>query len=231
MSRRWGIGLGLLFGVALLSKFNLAALALLIETAVTWVAWRKKQWRLWWEANFLIAGFTLLLVGWWFVRNQLLYGEPTGFQRLTELWGVRNPADSWGVAIFELPYTWTSLWGRFGYGQIPLPEGIYSGLRWLVGLGLLGLPLRFWRKTAVQEPVPTIPLMLLGLNVLLFFVVVFNYLLVSPAGAMGRFFFPALPALALLTFYGLSAWLDLIWTPKPATNRQSLISNPQSPII
>ena len=230
LSRRWGIGLGLLFGVALLSKFNLAALALLIETAVTWVAWRKKQWRLWWEANFLIAGFTLLLVGWWFVRNQLLYGEPTGFQRLTELWGVRNPADSWGVAIFELPYTWTSLWGRFGYGQIPLPEGIYSGLRWLVGLGLLGLPLRFWRKTAVQEPVPTIPLMLLGLNVLLFFVVVFNYLLVSPAGAMGRFFFPALPALALLTFYGLSAWLDLIWTPKPATNRQSLIANFQSPV-
>ena len=224
LSRRWGIGLGLLFGVALLSKFNLAALALLIETVVTWVAWRKKQWRLWWEANLLIAAFTLLLVGWWFVRNQLLYGEPTGFQRLTELWGVRNPADSFGVAIFELPYTWTSLWGRFGYGQVPLPDGIYLGLRWLVGIGLLGLPLRFWYKTAVGQTVPVVPLALLVLNALLFFGVVFNYLLVSPAGAMGRFFFPALPALALLTFDGLAAWLDLLWRFRSISNLQSPVS-------
>lgn len=224
LSRRWGIGLGLLFGVALLSKFNLAALALLIETTVTWVAWRKKQWRLWLEANLLIVAFTLLLAGWWFGRNQILYGEPTGFQRLTELWGVRNPADSFGVAIFELPYTWTSLWGRFGYGQVPLPDPIYLGLRWLVGLGLLGLPLRLWRRTAVEQAVPLMALAVLTLNAILFFGVVFNYLLVSPAGAMGRFFFPALPALALLTFYGLAVWLDLLWPPKRIANLESPVS-------
>lgn len=243
LSRRWGVGLGILFGLALLSKFNLAAVALLIETAVTWTAWRKKQWRLWWEANLLIATFTLLLAGWWFVRNQILYGEPTGFQRLTELWGVRNPAESWGVAIFELPYTWTSLWGRFGYGQVPLPDGIYLGLRWLVGIGLLGLVLRILPMTWLKQRAspsprtsptrdrdqPSLPqagggpgrgassfaLLLLVLDVALFFAVVFNYLLVSPAGAMGRFFFPALPALALLTFYGLAAWVDLFGGTKP----------------
>ncbi|WP_420641747.1 ArnT family glycosyltransferase [Candidatus Leptofilum sp.] len=231
LSRCWGIWLGILFGVALLSKFNLAAVALLIETAVTWTAWRKKQWRLWWEVNLLIAGFTLLLAGWWFVRNQLLYGEPTGFQRLTELWGVRNPTESWGVAIFELPYTWTSLWGRFGYGQVPLPDSIYIGLRWLVGIGLLGLGLRFlpaaWlrgRLSPLSESGLGFSLLLLALNVALFFAVVFNYLLVSPAGAMGRFFFPALPALALLTFYGLAAWVDLIWPPEPISNLQSPVS-------
>ncbi|MBK8905108.1 MAG: phospholipid carrier-dependent glycosyltransferase [Anaerolineaceae bacterium] len=239
LSRRWGIWLGVLFGVALLSKFNLAAVALLIETAVTWTAWRKKQWRLWWEANLLIAVFTLLLAGWWFGRNQILYGEPTGFERLTELWGVRNPAESWGVAIFELPYTWTSLWGRFGYGQVPLPDGIYLGLRWLVGIGLLGLVLRirsFLPSPQPPSPQPNslplsgggpgkgFPLLLLALDVILFFAVVFNYLLVSPAGAMGRFFFPALPALALLTFYGLAAWVDLIWQPNPTFNRQSPVS-------
>jgi hypothetical protein len=65
---------------------------------------------------------------------------------------------------------------------------------------------------------------LLALDVVLFFAVVFNYLLVSPAGAMGRFFFPALPALALLTFYGLSAWLDLISPPKPISSLQSPVS-------
>ena len=243
LTRRWGIWLGVLFGVALMSKFNLAAVAVLLETAVTWVAWRKKQWRLWWEANLLIAAFTLLIAGWWFVRNQILYGEPTGFERLTELWGVRNPADSWGVAIFELPYTWTSLWGRFGYGQVPLPDGIYRWLGWLVGVGLLGLVMRFlpiawFQQRLSPSPLPAplgewgqrslplsgggpgwgsiFPLLLLALDVALLFAVVFNYLLVSPAGAMGRFFFPALPALALLTFYGLAAWVDWLGSSKPA---------------
>jgi len=49
-------------------------------------------------------------------------------------------------------------------------------------------------------------LALLALTVAVFFAVLFNYLLVSPAGPMGRFFFPALPALAILMFYGLTLW-------------------------
>ncbi len=131
LSWRWGVGLGLLYGLALMSKFNLAAIIIVIEAAVTWVAWRKRQWREWLVANALIVGLSLLVAGWWFARNQLLYGEPTGFERLTELWGVRDPRDSFGLAIRELPYVWTSLWGRFGYGQIPLPNGTYLGLRLL----------------------------------------------------------------------------------------------------
>ena len=223
LSRRWAITFGVLFSLALLSKFNLAAIAALIGLSVTWVAWRKKQWRLWVESVIIIGLVTALLAGWWFVRNQLLYGEPTGVERLTELWGVRNPADSFGTALFELPYTWTSLWGRFGFGQIPLDEAIYIGLRWVVGFGLLGLLIPLIRRDKVELQTVGIPVLILILNVMLFFAVVFNYLLISPAGAMGRFFFPALPALALLAFYGLSLWLDLLLRllkKEPASNRQ-----------
>jgi len=49
-------------------------------------------------------------------------------------------------------------------------------------------------------------LALLALTIAVFFAVLFNYLLVSPAGPMGRFFFPALPALGILMFYGLTLW-------------------------
>lgn len=210
LSRRWGMILGLLFGLALMSKFNLAAIAALIEAVVIYVAWRKKQWRLWVEANLLIAGWTLLIAGWWFLRNQMLYGEPTGVQRLTELWGVRNPADSWGVAIFELPYAWTSLWGRFGYGQVPLPQGIYTGLWWTAVAAFTGLLLPLIRRQKDELQESGMPLLFLLLTVGLFFTVLFSYLLISPAGPMGRFFFPALPALSILMFYGLSRWLALI---------------------
>ena len=213
---RWGVILGLLYGLALMSKFNLAAIVVTIELAVTWIAWRKKQWQRWLQVNLLIVLFTLLVAGWWFVRNQMLYGEPTGFQRLTELWGARDPAQSLGVAFFELSYLWTSLWGRFGYGQIPLPQVIYSSLWWLSLFAMSGLlvPVLLRQKKEIYEY--GIYLALLLVNVVLFFAVVFNYLLVSPAGPMGRFFFPALPSLTLLLIYGLSRWTWLL--PKSAKN-------------
>ncbi len=220
LSWRWGLTLGALLGLALLSKFNLAAMALTIETAVTWTAWRKKQWRQWWQTNIAIAAATLAVAGWWFVRNQLLYGEPTGVERLTELWGVRNPAESWGVAIFELPYVWTSLWGRFGYGQIPLPQAMYDGLWWLTLFASAGLALPLLRRRPDLRQAG-FPLLLLALNVALFFGVIFNYLLISPAGPMGRFFFPAQPSLAILLFFGLSQWWELV------VNRQWSTANGQ----
>lgn len=201
LHRRWGLILGALFGMALMSKFNMAASALLIAVAATYVAWQRKQWRAWLEVGLLTVAGAVLISGWWFVRNQRLYGEPTGFRAVTELWGVRDPLESIPLAIFELPAAWSSLWGRFGFGQIPLPEFIYDLLAWLVLLGLLGVILAAWRRF---PGVLAILLLLLALNVALAFAVLFNYMLVSPAGAMGRFFFPGLPALGLLTFYGLA---------------------------
>lgn len=209
LSRRWGVVLGGLFGLALLSKFNLLAVGGVIATAVTWTAWRRKQWRLWLEVVAISGGVTLLLSGWWFWRNLMLYGEPTGVQRLTELWGVRDPSESWGIAIYELKPTWTSLWGRFGYGQIPLPPSIYTFLRWLVGVGFAGLIIPLIRRNETDRRLE-VPLLLLALNMVLFFVVVFNYLLISPAGAMGRFYFPALSSLSVLSFYGLWCWGNLL---------------------
>ncbi len=209
LSLRWGIILGAAYGVALMSKFNLAAVGLTIGLTVTWVAWRKRQWRQWLLVALVSLGVAAVLSGWWFVRNQILYGEPTGFERLTELWGVRNPSESLGVAIYELPYVWTSLWGRFGYGQIPLPQIIYDLLWWIALFGLAGILIPFLRRDRQEMQQFTVYLAVLALNVLLFAAVVFNYLLVSPAGPMGRFFFPALPSLALLIFYGFSRWPTL----------------------
>ena len=225
---RWGIILGILYGIALMSKFNLAAIIVLIEATVTWAAWKKPydpgsstidsqemrtfarreeqktRIKLWLVVNGALFLAASLLAGWWFVRNQILFGEPTGFQQVTELWGVRNPLESIGLAISELPYAWTTLWGRFGFGQIPLPEAIYTGLKILTTIGLIGMVIGFIRRATHRERVI---LLLLTANVGLFFLVLFNYMLVSPAGPNGRFFFPALSALAVLIVYGFSQFL------------------------
>lgn len=200
LSLRWGAIMGALYALALLSKFNMAVVGALIALAMTVAAWRRKQWRVWWQAALVAAVMTVLVAGWWFVRNQFLYGEPTGFRTVTELWGARDPRQSLPLALLELPLAWSTLWGRFGFGQIPLPDIVYDGLAWLIGLGLLGAAAGSLRR---KRDTPRLFLGLLALNVLLAFAVLFNYMLVSPAGAMGRFFFPGLPALALLVFYGL----------------------------
>lgn len=204
---RWGVWLGALYGLALMSKFNLAAIILVIEAAVTWVAWRRGQWRQWLVTNVLITTTAVLLAGWWFARNQILYGEPTGVERLTELWGVRDPRDSFWLAVSELPYAWTSLWGRFGYGQIPLPSWVYISLFGVLLLSIAGYiftGVKGRKREGVNGILRAPHLLLLALNVAVFFAVLFNYLLISPAGPMGRFFFPALSSLAILMFYGLS---------------------------
>jgi len=209
---QWGLILGAVYGLALMSKFNMAAVALLIALAATWVAWRRDQWRQWLVVGFVTLFVAALIAGWWFVRNQLLYGEPTGLRTLTDLWGARDPAESLPVALSELPYAWTTLWGRFGFGQIPLPEPFYDAMRWVVRFGVLGLflPLLTGRRETSGRPAPFGLIAFLSLNALLAFAVLFNYMLVSPAGAMGRFFFPGLPALSLLIFYGLSRWAALL---------------------
>jgi hypothetical protein len=233
----WGIIFGVLYSLALMSKFNLAAVIVLIEAAVTWVAWRRGQWRLWWRVNVVMGLVTAVLAGWWFVRNQLLYGEPTGFRIVTELWGVRDPNESWGLAFSELPYVWSSLWGRFGFGQIPLPQVIYDSLFWLALIGLLGLPVGFLKRRYKEEGTQGNSRELGGtqeielavfliLNVVLIFGVLFSYMLVSPAGPMGRFFFPGLPALALLIFWGLEHWLDFglkLQIPNPKSQTSTTI--------
>ncbi|MCL4867484.1 MAG: hypothetical protein KJ063_00815 [Anaerolineae bacterium] len=207
LSRRWGIWLGLAFGFALMSKFNMAAAALLIEAVISWVAWRRKQGRLWLELNLLITATTLAVAGWWFLRNYLVYGDPTGFQEVTELWGMRDPRTSFGVAWSEWSSVWSSLWGRFGFGQIPLPQRVYQLLWGMTLFAAAGLIIELFSKNSTSRAsrITFHPsLIYLILTVALFAAVVFAYMLVSPAGSMGRFFFPGLPALALLLMFGLT---------------------------
>ena len=147
-----------------------------------------------------------------------MYGEPTGFRILTELWGVREANASWGLLWIELPGIWSSFIGRFGFGQIPLPAPVYQTSWGLTFFAILGIGVKaLWQwlepslgDQAEQNRGETPHLWLLGLVAVIAIVVVFAYVLVSPAGAMGRFLFPGLPAFAMLIFYGLTQWPKLL---------------------
>lgn len=224
LNDRASIALGIGFGLSLMAKFNLAFFLPVIELVVLYRTLcpvphptedrPQKRPAAFLRANLIILGLSAVIAGWWFVRNQVLYGDPTGFNAVTELWGVRDPLESFGLAWSEIPNAWSSLWGRFGYGQIPLPGWVYRIIEWAAVLGVAGSVLGIIQAAAGKKPknetVAATQLLLLFLIVVSTFGVLFSYMLVSPAGSMGRFFFPGLPAFAGLLFYGWTALAGFI---------------------
>jgi 4-amino-4-deoxy-L-arabinose transferase-like glycosyltransferase len=211
--------LGLAYGLALLAKFHLVVMGGIIALAVfvallnaerasgsqtCWPLSASGRWRKvggqWLRAMAIVVAIAALLAGWWFVRNWWLYGDPTGLNKVNELWAGRPASGNWWALRQGLPYLWSSLWGRFGYGQIPLPSVIYQGL---LAFCLLALAGYLFRK---REPLPNAALVLLGVTIVGFLAVVTYYILIQPAGPMGRFLFPAFPALAVLVMGGLIRW-------------------------
>jgi hypothetical protein len=209
LTARRSILLALAFALALMAKFNLAFALPLVELALLIAVWprRPSRWRGFVKANLFIAAAVALIAGWWFVRNYELYGEPTGIQRMNELWGGRNPADSFGLALSEIPYAWSSFWGRFGYGQIPLPDAIYTGALIVSLAGLIGLVIAFARRRFDRTQIKQLSLVIF--SAVLFAAALFGYMLSSTAGPMGRFYFPGLSAFALLLALGWTTLFNL----------------------
>ena len=211
IGNRRALLLGALYGAAILVKFNLVAMLGVIELALTLalVPGRNAARRglTFLRANGIILGAALAIGGWWYVRNTILYGEPTGFLRVTEIWGMRDPHAGIRLAGRDLLYAWTTLWARFGYGQLPLPDGFYAAAALLCGVGLLGLVI--WLLIRRQEigRARALMLVIVAASALTNFSVLVAYITVSPAGAMGRFFFPGLPAFATLVGLGLVSLL------------------------
>ncbi|MBN2394118.1 MAG: glycosyltransferase family 39 protein [Anaerolineae bacterium] len=207
--RRTVIWLGSVYGCALLSKLHLAVAGVPIALVLFWEAWQEKSrlrgrfaWVRRWMSGLIVVGvIALVLAGWWFVRNWILYGDPTGMRTLNELWAGRSAGGNWWAIGQGLPYLWASLWGRFGYGQIPLPQGIYTAILVVCAIGLLGYVIPGQRRFTAGLA------LLLILTIVVYCTIVLYYMLIQPAGAMGRFLFPALPAFAIVVVGGFCGWL------------------------
>ena len=214
LTTRRSILLALAYAFALMAKFSLAFALPLVELALLITIWpragRERDWRSFVKANLFIVVAVALIAGWWFVRNLQLYGEPTGVRVMNEMWGARNPTESVGLAISEIPYAWSSFWGRFGYGQVPLPDALYTGALIVSLVGLVGLVIAFARKQFDRVQLKQLALVIF--SALLFAAALFGYMLTSTAGAMGRFYFPSLSAFGLLLALGWTTLFTLRMT-------------------
>lgn len=196
--------LGAVSGLGLLAKLQVGALGIPVILALVLAAWQSRDWTRWIRSllrSLIVVGSVVLIVsGWWFWRNLRVYGEPTGLRMQQALWGGRSVATNLWAIWQGLPQVWASLWGQFGYGQIPLPGWMTTGLLVVVLISLGGYVLHrpplYDRRT----------IGLLAIAILVAAAAVVIYTAANPAGAMGRFLFPVLPALAVIIVGGLLQW-------------------------
>jgi 4-amino-4-deoxy-L-arabinose transferase-like glycosyltransferase len=223
---------GVVVGLAVLTKLVAAVSAVVVVAGILGAAFlspdRRASFR---QAPFRIAriaAVSLVLSGWWFVRNAVIYGiaDPVGLRRHAEvvagqpLTGHLSPAVArqMGLTLFH------SFWGQFGWMGIPYADRTYDVLASFSALIFLGILLftgralqtrpvgGFFLGTELVTPsgIPTvlspaqmIALGILALEILLVAlgVIFYNLRYLQP---QGRYLFPTLPALAVFVVGGVA---------------------------
>ena len=161
---------------------------------------------------------TLLMSGWWLVRNYLLYGDPLLQRTFLEVFaGTAKAQDfinqgmTWGqYAQLVADWTFRSFWFAYGAPEtartgLPnfLPSSVYLGLSALTLGAVVGFVLR------LREPLPLwarVWLLLAGLCLVLTLVSFVLFVRVF-FQTQGRYFYPAL--LTISVFWALG-WERLV---------------------
>ena len=199
--------MGTLLGLAVLAKLSGLLLWPLVAAVIALLAWRSKNlgWLL--RASVIIFGLALVLCGWWFVRNQHLYGDLTGSSALVGALGGprRDLPPGLGGALAEFRGFRYSLWAVFGWFNIVAPQPFYWIVDALVIVGVVGFCV-FLLRSLRRQPRPTRDIVLMLLVWLAFTTagVLYWAILIS---SQGRLAYPALGAMALILVVG---WAELV---------------------
>ena len=195
-------GLGLLLGLAALSKESDLPLLPFALGLLSIVEWRRRGWRAAIGAAALVIAVFVVMTGWWYVaRHQALgywFGNAgSAYSKVPPL----TPLDM----LFQWNELEISFWGLFGWSSIPMPQIVYDGFHAfaLLTLVALGAALLRWRR---WQRVELFALGTLSFWIALVFGTYANWMRVT-AQAHGRLLFPALPAFALLIALGVTYWL------------------------
>jgi hypothetical protein len=147
---------------------------------------------------FLLPAF--LLSGWLYIRNTILYGDPTATNQFIRIAGGDRGYTVLQV-LDETWRAWISLFGVFGWFNVRAPLWVYGVWGGMVLLSIIGFTfyvLRFRQK-------PNMLMLLLALFPFLIYAGIATFMLRTPA-AQGRLLFPAILPMALGLAYGLSRW-------------------------
>jgi hypothetical protein len=212
--------LGIVLGLAVLTKTSSLALTVLTALVVGVRAVRRRSW-----AEFFVGGLATLLpllaiAGWWFLRNLRLYGDLTGFNAFFEILGTRDvPADL--AQLWRERFSFLAgYWGNFGGLNVPMPAWVYSTLNALTVVAASGLIVLLLGQTLQARGrlvIRHLPFFILPLSFAISLLWALGVL--GPWlwwarvtwSSQGRLVFPAISVWSLLLALGLAGWLGRRW--------------------
>ncbi len=204
---RRAVLLGLVLGAALLTK---ASANMLVIAVAVFLVLDRRAWR--WVP--LIALPVLAVAGWWYIRNAILYQDPTGIQAMFQTWQsevIRPGTPALDVGLGRTPYAYRSFWARFGHGAVGLPQPFYHALDVLLGAALVGAAgrglLLFSRRERRPSNLQVRQTALTAAFVLTWVLSLIYGASIAWSGNQGRYLLPGIAAWAALLAYG---WLSLI---------------------
>jgi 4-amino-4-deoxy-L-arabinose transferase-like glycosyltransferase len=202
--------LSLLVAAAMLSKLSGVLLVPLFCWFILW-EWRQGRYDVRKAARHLalFAVVLAVLVGWWLVRNVLLYGDLTATVVHLWYWGPQPDSSLASILLNESYGIWLSFWGVFGAYSFALPELAFHFISLLGVISLLGLILGVASRKAPGSW--RNPLWLPVLLWLALVVVGFLRWATFLSASQGRLLYPAIAPLALLMAIGLTNWKR--WIP------------------
>lgn len=191
------LALGVVVGFAALTKSSNLALIGLALIVIAWLAYKSHDWRLFLRGFALVVIPVLVIAGWWYARNYLLYGDPLAFNVWLKIAGGR-PTQSLIGLLDEFQGFRISFWGNFGGVNVIAPDWVYLVFDAITILAVIGLIIGFWRKEL--PPLLWIPILWLALV----FIALIRWTLLTYA-SQGRLIFPAIASVGILLAFGLDA--------------------------
>jgi 4-amino-4-deoxy-L-arabinose transferase-like glycosyltransferase len=212
----WGFAvLGVLVGLAALAKAS--GLILLGLVGLTLLGWggRRRSWRIALLGNVVVGVLVVVISGWWYWRNLILYGDLTGTRNIVLMMGPRPFALTLGQLVAEMPGVLRSFWGLFGYFSVPMPAVLYWFYNLMLAGGLVGLLVPFLPgRRGTFPPRLQYTWFILAGWLLLTFIALIQWTLRTPA-SQGRFLFPAFGSLAIFWATGWLALVSSRWQMAP----------------
>jgi hypothetical protein len=174
-----------------------------------------------WLAHTLLVGaLVVLIAGWWYVRNWILYRDPFTLKLAAERWGTGGVTRSFHQIIDYWREIEVGFWGLFGHDNLLMDAFIYDILHVIELLALIGLiawGVRVWyasRRSGQQAQRFTFwsGLAIVVLTVFAGLAGLYRWLQVTDLPA-GRYLYPAVSAINVLLFLGLSGLVPRRATP------------------
>lgn len=216
MNWRRTLALGAVLGIGLLSKTTCVLMYPVVCLGFLLLLERKRA-RVVTVVSHLSAavGVSLVIGGWWLVRNQVLYGDPLALTQFRQAFEHTATPKFWydrgftpGMYLFlVLGWTIRSFWGVFGHMSVWMPMWLYHALTFIsfiVYTTSITVIFKLRKESPVHRDMILVYITVIGIVCAAF--VKFNTIYFQ---AQGRYLYPALIPLSLFWALGTARLIPL----------------------